>query len=452
MNAVLQSVNEKSLHAGEGRIGQVVINALNSRLSEIATQDNSYPDFWDSMESAFEEPLRSEPAQVGGAELAECQQGEQVEIEEPELISVEERESARQLFGFQSVIDYGTSKPSKFIVDGLLVEGQPTMMCAPQKCLKTTLSIDLAISLASATPFMGRFEIPEQVRVCVMTGESGGTTVKETVERICREKGITLNCIQDWLYLTDSLPMLYQPDSMNKLRECIQKLKPRVLILDPAYKMMKGDQGGNLFVMGGQLNELSDLGCTPIVNHHVNKEARSSYKPLGLEAPSFTGFAEYFRQWILINRREAYRTGSGNHKIWFTYGGSAGQSGNLKVDLDEGPNSALEGRDYRLSVEPCNGGATSDELKQSKQMARSERDYERLKNVLKEYPSGLSQTRISSALGMSPQAGKKLLENALCDGVVDKSEGKSGKQNCVMFFLVQKPLELADKVSTTSRA
>ncbi|NDC38781.1 MAG: hypothetical protein EBZ48_12135, partial [Proteobacteria bacterium] len=96
-------------------------------------------------------------------------------------------------------------------------------------------------------------------------------------------------------------------------------------------------------------------------------------------------------------------------------------------------------------------GITSDEFKQSKQMARSERDYARLKDVLKGYPSGLSQSRIANVLCMNPQNAKKLLGNAIRDGVVEKKEGKSGNQNCVMFFLVPKPNELAEQGSTTSR-
>ena len=44
----------------------------------------------------------------------------------------------------------------KFLIDGLLVKGQPGVIAGPKKSLKTNLSEDLTLSLATGDPFLAR--------------------------------------------------------------------------------------------------------------------------------------------------------------------------------------------------------------------------------------------------------------------------------------------------------
>src|SRR3974390_3509885 len=60
-----------------------------------------------------------------------------------------------------------------WLVDNVLVEGQPAVIGGPKKTLKTTCALDLAISLATGTPFLGHFRVAQPVRVAVLSGENG---------------------------------------------------------------------------------------------------------------------------------------------------------------------------------------------------------------------------------------------------------------------------------------
>ena len=79
----------------------------------------------------------------------------------------------------------------RFLVRGVLVEGQPMIIGGRSKTLKTSLACDLAVSLGSGTPFLGRFDC-HRVGVGFWSGESGAATIRETASGIADSKGVDL--------------------------------------------------------------------------------------------------------------------------------------------------------------------------------------------------------------------------------------------------------------------
>ena len=73
---------------------------------------------------------------------------------------------------------------STWLVEQILVGMQPFVIGGPKKCLKTNLSIDLAISLGSGKSFLGKFPVGKPVPVAVMSGESGWAIIEETAEHV----------------------------------------------------------------------------------------------------------------------------------------------------------------------------------------------------------------------------------------------------------------------------
>src|SRR3989442_1144520 len=85
-------------------------------------------------------------------------------------------------------------EPREWIIPGVLTLGEPAVLGGPAKCLKTSVALDLALSIAGGVPFLGRFNINRKwagMTVAFYSGESGKTTLRETARRIWKAKGTT---------------------------------------------------------------------------------------------------------------------------------------------------------------------------------------------------------------------------------------------------------------------
>jgi hypothetical protein len=243
---------------------------------------------------------------------------------------------------------YGSSEfaqtdfPLVWLVDGVFVAKQPAVIGGPPKSLKTTIAVDLAISLGTRTPFLGKFRVPKKVRVAVLSGESGGTALQETAKRICKAKRVSLdNCGVDWVL---QVPRLDSKEGREQLRTLITERKIDVVIIDPLYLcLLSAGAGGiatNLFEMGHVLKSAARVclkaGATPILVHHAVKSADGKTEHVGLGDLAFAGIAEYVRQWLLLGHRVPFVPGEGAHDLVMTIGGSVGHADRWRLMINEG--------------------------------------------------------------------------------------------------------------------
>ncbi|MEQ8847512.1 AAA family ATPase [Botrimarina sp.] len=261
----------------------------------------------------------------------------------------------------------------EFLIDNMLVKGQPGILAGPPKGLKTGAAADMSISLTTATRFFGRFDVPRVVRTAFMSGESGLSVLQETARRISAARGLNLADNSNLIWSPD-LPRFGNVEHADALRAFLEEDAIEVLIVDPAYLCLPGADAGNLMIQGEMLRAMSrlcdEIGVTLLIVHHTKRNTLTpSGEPLELSDIAWAGFPEFARQWWLINRRERYEEGTGEHRLWLSVGGSAGHSGLYAVDVSEGVWNPTEPRYWDVSIQ--SGNALLAEQRQAKRDEKS---------------------------------------------------------------------------------
>lgn len=246
----------------------------------------------------------------------------------------------------------------EYLIEGVYVAGQPLIIGGGKKNLKTNSLLDFGVSLTTGSPFLNHFQVNRRTSVLIMTGESGEATVNETLKRIARAKWVELN---DDLMVSHDLPRIEDPSHIRAFKQVLKAYRPEVVVLDPAYLMMTGDDAQSIFKTGAVLRNLADVcngeGAGVAVCHHTRKKSTyrgaDPFTPPELEDLSYSGFQEFARQWILYSRREPYDPEQpGHHELWMSLGGSAGHSSLWSVTVDEGLRTDPGGRRWDVTVNP----------------------------------------------------------------------------------------------------
>ena len=263
---------------------------------------------------------------------------------------------------------------TRYLIPGILAAAQPGGIYGAFKTLKTSLTADLLISLASGTPFLGEFPVAEQGRTLFLSGESGLAALQSIARRIAAARGLSLDTLENF-ELSPKLPNLDCADDIRALGRILRRKKPVCVAIDPAYLAIRGEDARNLFAMGSLLRPLAELcdetGCAILLVHHCKRSRIIPGDPATLDDIAWSGFAEFSAQWLLLSRRRRFDPDTGHHELWFSTGGRTGHHGLWALDVDEesidkhspvSPASPAESRVWQASIRRVSSAqAQSDE-------------------------------------------------------------------------------------------
>ena len=304
--------------------------------------------------------------------------------------------------------------PREWLVEEFMVVGEPAIWGGEKKSLKTSIAIDLAVSLgASSTEsrFLDRFDVPRRKRVLMLSGESGAATIQETVRRICHQRSISMSDLSvDWGF---TLPRFTSSDDLEALARVIRDKGEQVVIIDPLYLcLLAGNtdlQAQNLFHIGPLLRDVSQAclgaGATPVLLHHAVKtrNPKHTHQPLDLGELSFAAMGEFARQWVLLSRRAVFdpEDPMGQHRLWMSVGGSAGIHGLWGVDVMEGQlRRDFGGRRWDVTVMSAESarqqGAEAAQCRRERRVdGQAAHDDAQILEILARHPDGEVQTTLA---------------------------------------------------------
>jgi len=320
-----------------------------------------------------------------------------------------------------------------WLIEKTLVRHEPLILGGPKKSLKTSIVLDLAISLAGGfnTRFLGKFDVKQPYRVGLISGESGKATLKRKAEAICKSKGLKLEDLPlKWRF---SMPKFADFAQRDEIVETVREHRLDVMIIDPMYLALLTENtsanAGNVLQMGPILQQVVDTclpyNCTPVLVHHTKKLGpKDKVRPLDLDDLSQSGFAEFARQWILLSRRTDYQDGSGLHELWMRCGGSAGHSALWGVHVDEGRYSGgLTGSIWDVHLQ------TLKQISESKEAQKEQANETllaslvgRIVEYLVQHPDGDTKTGIREELRINGTKITAGLDEAMEQGIVEKGK------------------------------
>lgn len=149
------------------------------------------------------------------------------------------------------------------------------------KCCKSWLGLELALSVASATPCLGRFLVRDPGSVLVYLAEDAPDAVKQRLVGLCRHRGVDLADVPLDVITAPSLRLDLERDRA-RLHETLRLSRPRMLLLDPFVRLHRIDENSaaDVSALLAFLRELQrEHDVAIVVAHHARKNG-----PAGAQA------------------------------------------------------------------------------------------------------------------------------------------------------------------------
>lgn len=202
----------------------------------------------------------------------------------------DKRESQKQSsFDVMRMVDYVKGYGGggvSWLVDEWLPDKSITFLVSPPESYKTWILLDLAVSVASGTPFLGRYQINSPGPTMIIQQEDSHEGLTDRLALIVEQK---LNAVpklegDTWqVPAMPDLPIYVHPSRqlrfdnkkvMEELEQQIATIRPKVVMIDPLYSTTASTDN----YMADLANQMMALktfrdkyGCSFLIAHHSKK-------------------------------------------------------------------------------------------------------------------------------------------------------------------------------------
>jgi hypothetical protein len=166
----------------------------------------------------------------------------------------------------------------RWLIDQLWGASAVGVIGGAPKCSKTWLALDMALSVATGTPCLNRYAVPEAGPVLVYLAEDALPVVRERVAGMARQRGLDLDTIPIHV-ITASVLRLDREPHRTQLLETARELRPRLLLLDPLVRLHGIDENnaGEVAQLLAYFRALQrELDVSVVLVHHSRKNGGGS--------------------------------------------------------------------------------------------------------------------------------------------------------------------------------
>ncbi len=164
--------------------------------------------------------------------------------------------------------------PRRWLVRGLIVAGDYGVHGAEPKAQKTWNATDLAVAVASGTPWLGLLNVDAPGPVLMFVGEGGQGNTLRRLDAAAEERGLELDDLR--IMVCTRAPHLSDPGHLAQLTEMVGRIRPALVTLDPLYLSARGANMADLYSMGPLLERPQRIcqegGASLLVVTHFNRK------------------------------------------------------------------------------------------------------------------------------------------------------------------------------------
>ena len=129
----------------------------------------------------------------------------------------------------------------RWLVDELWSEQGVGIVGGEPKCGKSMLALDLAVAVAAGVPCLRRFDATEPGPVLLFAAEDAGHIVRARLQGICHAAGADFDKLPIAVIDIPVLRLDHAGDR-RRLLETVERIGPRLLILDPFVRLHHVDE------------------------------------------------------------------------------------------------------------------------------------------------------------------------------------------------------------------
>jgi hypothetical protein len=161
----------------------------------------------------------------------------------------------------------------RWLVEQLWADQGVGIVGGAPKCGKSLCALDLAVSVATGAPCLGRFRPAQTGRVLLFAAEDPPELVRERLAGIARAAARDLAELDVFVITAPRLHLDLQSDREG-LTETVKAIRPKLLLLDPFVRLHSGDENV-VTEVAPLLDYLRGLQrafrCSVLLVHHARK-------------------------------------------------------------------------------------------------------------------------------------------------------------------------------------